>query len=265
MKKQLILLAAMTVALTGCYKPMTRSMGATLMPLPLMHRSSPDSSAQELSVTASGFYGHTDDAYNVENLNAFGGNIGLTYRMGGKLSPFFLNVAAGVFGGSLHFGCDASYRCLRDSESDEDYVAWLESKEGRESYSFWNMQERILTGADFRLGYLIIGAAVGFQLYEGSSDYDSRRAMLDNEGLMECRGGDFGADLISSFWLGTYLGRQGQYGNLVVEYTRNYKDVYADVLASIKWTYTHPSGFFGGVARNDLIKYSVYAGKQFVF
>ena len=244
MKKQLILLAAMTVALTGCYKPMTRSMGATLMPLPLMHRSSPDSSAQELSVTASGFYGHTDDAYNVENLNAFGGNIGLTYRMGGKLSPFFLNVAAGVFGGSLHFGCDASYRCLRDSESDE---------------------ERILTGADFRLGYLIIGAAVGFQLYEGSSDYDSRRAMLDNEGLMECRGGDFGADLISSFWLGTYLGRQGQYGILVVEYTRNYKDVYADVLASIKWTYTHPSGFFGGVARNDLIKYSVFAGKQFVF
>lgn len=265
MKKQLILLAALSVALTGCLKPTTHSMGASLMPAPIMHRSSPDSSAQELSVTASGFYGHTDDAYNVENLNAFGGNIGLTYRMGGMLSPLFLNVAAGVFGGSLHFGCDESHYCSRDDESDSKYIEWLESKDGRKSYSFWNMQERILVGADFSLAFVIVGGAVGFQLYEGGLDYDRMRGRLDNEGLMESRGGDFGADVTSSVWLGTYLGSHGRFGNLVAEYDVIFKDKYEDAMASIKWTYTHPSGFFGGVARNDLIEYSLFMGKQFVF
>ena len=266
MKKQLILLAAFSVAFTGCLKPTTHSIGAALMPAPVMHRSSPDSSAQELSVAVSGFYGHTDDAYNLENLNAFGGNIGLTYRMAGMLSPIFLNVAAGVFGGSLHFGCDDSHRCLRDSESDKDYIAWLESRAGRKSYSFWNMQERIIVGADFSPAFLIVGGAIGFQLYEGfSSDYDHMRKRLDNEGLMESRGSDNGADVTSSVWLGSYFGRNGRYGNLVAEYDVIFKREYEDAFASIKWTYSHPSGFFGGVAYGDLIDFSLFAGKQFVF
>ncbi len=265
MKKQLILLAALSVAFTGCMKPTTHSIGAALMPAPIMHRSSPDSSVQELSVAASGFYGHSGDGYNLENLNAFGGNIGLTYRMAGTLSPLFLNVAAGVFGGSLHFGCDASHRCLRDSEFDKDYVAWLESKAGRKSYSFWNLQERILVGADFSPAFLIVGGAIGFQLYEGSSDYDRMRNRLGNEGLMDSRGKNSGVDITSSVWLGTYLGRRGQFGNLVAEYDVIFKDKYDDAMASIKWTYTHPSGFFGGFARGDLIDFSLFVGKQFVF
>lgn len=265
MKKQLILLAALSVALTGCLKPTTHSIGAALMPAPIMHRSSPDSSVQELSVAASGFYGHSGDGYNLENLNAFGGNIGLTYRMAGTLSPLFLNVAAGVFGGSLHFGCDASHRCLRDSEFDKDYVAWLESKAGRKSYSFLNLQERILVGADFSPAFLIVGGAFGFQLYEGSSDYDRMRNRLGNEGLMDSRGKNSGVDITSSVWLGTYLGRRGQFGNLVAEYDVIFKDKYDDAMASIKWTYTHPSGFFGGVSRGDLIDFSLFVGKQFVF
>ena len=264
MKKQLILLAALSVALTGCLKPTAHSIGAALMPAPIMHRSSPDSSAQELSVAASGFYGHTGGAYNLENLNAFGGNIGLTYRMAGMLSPIFLNMAAGVFGGSLHFGC--SHRCFRDSESDEDYIAWLESRAGRKSYSFWNMQERILVGADFSPAFLIIGGAIGFQLFEGgSSDYDKMRGRLDNEGLMESREGNNGAGVTSSVWLGSYFGRNGRYGNLVVEYDIIFKKEYEDGFASIKWTYSHPSGFFGGVSRGDLIGTSLFAGKNFVF
>lgn len=266
MKKQLILLAALSMALTGCLKPTTHSIGTALMPAPIMHRSSPDSSAQELSVAVSGFYGHTDDAYNLENLNAFGGNIGLTYRMAGTLSPFFLNVAAGVFGGSLHFGCDASHRCSREDEYDKDYITWLDSKQGRKSYSFWNMQERILIGADFSPAFFILGSAIGFQLYEGvSSDYDHMRRRLDNEGLMESRGHDNGADVTTSVWFGSYFGRNGRFGNLVAEFDMIFKHEYEDAVGSIKWTYTHPSGFFGGVSRGDLIDFSLFVGKQFMF
>lgn len=265
MKKQLILLAALSMAFTGCLKPTTHSMGASLMPAPIMHRSSPDSSAQELSVAASGFYGHTGETHNVEKLNVFGGNVGLTYRMGGLLSPLFLNVAAGAFGGSLHFGCDESHRCSRDDDFDRKYIDWLESREGRKSYSFLNLQERILVGADFSPAFLIVGGAFGFQLYEGSSDYDRMRNRLGNEGLMDSRGKNSGVDITSSVWLGTYLGRSGQFGNLVAEYDVIFKDKYDDAMASIKWTYTHPSGFFGGFARGDLIEFSLFAGKQFVF
>lgn len=265
MKKQLILLASLSLALTGCLAPTAHSIGTALMPTPVMHRTSPDSTAQELSVAVSGFYGHTDDAYNLENLNAFGANIGLTYRMAGALSPLFLNVAAGVFGGSLHFGCDASHRCSREDEHDKDYIAWLESKPGRKSYGFWNLQERILVGADFSPGFMIVGGAIGFQLYEGGSEYDRMRGRLVNEGLMESKGENSSADVMSSVWLGTYFGRRGQYGNLVAEYDIFYKGDIDDATASIKLTYTHPSGFFGGVARGDLIDFSLFVGKQFVF
>ena len=92
-------LSVMAIALTGCLQPTARSMGATLMPAPLTHRANPDSASQEISLAASGFYGHTGDAYNVENLNAGGGNVGVTYRLGGVLSPIFVNAAAGAFGG----------------------------------------------------------------------------------------------------------------------------------------------------------------------
>jgi hypothetical protein len=265
MKKELILLAVVSVSLTGCLQPTARSMGATLMPSPLTHRANPDSASQEISLAASGFYGHTGDAYNVENLNAGGGNVGVTYRLGGKLSPLFANVAVGAFGGSLRFGCDKNSNCDKNSSFDQKYADWLESDEGSKSYSFWNVQERILAGADFNIGYAIFGAAGGVQLFQGGSDYDDMREKLDDEGLVNSKDEKNGVGAVSSVWLGSYLGRHGQYGNLVAEMDIFYKGDIDDWTSSIKWTYTHPSGFFGGVAYGNLMELTLFAGKQFVF
>lgn len=262
MKKELILLAAVSVALTGCLRPTTRSMGATLMPAPVTHRAAPDKDSQELSVAASGFYGHTGETNNVKDLNAGGGNVGVTYRLGGSLSPFFVNAAAGAFGGSLQFGCDKDSRC---DSTDVKYNTWLESDEGKDSYGFWNVQERFLVGADFNVGYAIFGLAGGVQLYQGDSDYDEMREKLDDKDLVDNIDKKNGVAAVSSIWLGSYLGRQGQYGNLVAEMDLFYKGDIDDWTSSIKWTYTHPSGFFGGAAYGNLMELSVFAGKQFVF
>lgn len=261
MKKQLILLAALSVTLTGCFQPPVRSMGATLMPAPVMHRSSPDSSAQELSVAASGFYGTTIENFNVEYVNALGGNVGVTYRMGGVLSPLFVNVAAGAFAGALRFGCDDSHGCGGDTK----YNDWLMSVEGSRYYSFWNFQERALLGADFRLGYLILGIAGGTQLYQGNSKYDDMREKLDRDGLVQNLDEKCDYHWTSSIWLGSYLGRHGQYGNIVAEYDIFYKGGIGDATGSLKWTYAHPSGIFGGVSYGNLIRLTLFAGKQFVF
>lgn len=267
MKKMIPLagLSMMALALTGCLQPTSRSMGATLMPSPLMHRANPDSSAQEFSVAASGFYGHTGDAYNVEDLNAGGGNVGVTYRMGGTLSPLFVNVAAGAFGGKLQFGCDKNSNCDKNSQFDQKYVEWLETDEGTNNYSFWNVQERVLLGAEVSVGYAIFGAAGGVQFFQGGSDYDDMREKLDDEGLIGNLDEENGVAAVTSVWLGSYLGRQGQYGNLVAEMDIFYKGDIDDWTSSIKWTYTHPSGFFGGAAYGNLMELTLFAGKQFVF
>ena len=265
MKKELFLLTVVSVSLTGCLQPTARSIGATLMPVPLTHRSTPDSSSQELSVAASGFYGHTGDTYNVENLNAGGGNVGVTYRLGGVLSPIFVNAAAGAFGGSLRFGCDKDSDCDKNSSFNQKYANWLESDEGSDSYGFWNVQERILVGADFNIGYAIFGAAAGVQLFQGGSDYDDMREKLDDDGLVNSIDENNGVGAVSSVWLGSYLGRHGQYGNLVAEMDVFYKGDIDDWTSSIKWTYTHPTGFFGGAAYGNLMELTLFAGKLFVF
>jgi hypothetical protein len=178
------------------------------------------------------------------------------------VSPLFVNVAAGAFGGSLRFSCDDSYGC---DENDKKYKAWLESDEGSDSYSFWNVQERVLVGADFNIGYAIFGAAAGVQLFQGGSDYDDMREKLDDEGLVNSKDEKNGVGAVSSVWLGSYLGRHGQYGNLVAEMDIFYKGDIDDWTSSIKWTYTHPSGFFGGAAYGNLMELTLFAGKQFVF
>ena len=258
-------LSVMAIALTGCLQPTARSMGATRMPAPLTHRANPDSASQEISLAASGFYGHTGDAYNVEDLNAGGGNVGVTYRLGGMLSPLFANVAVGAFGGSLQFGCDKNSNCDKSSSFDQKYAGWLESDEGSDSYSFWNVQERVLVGADFNVGYAIFGAAAGVQMFQGGSDYDDMREKLEEGNLINNVDENNGVGAVSSVWLGSYLGHHGQYGNLVAEMDIFYKGDIDDWTSSIKWTYTHPSGFFGGAAYGNLMELTLFAGKQFVF
>ena len=273
---QMAVTASLSLFVSGCLEPTSRSMGATLMPAPLMHRASADSSSSEMSVTASGFWGHTGDDYNVKDLNAGGGNVGFTYRMGGALSPFFVNIAAGGFGGSLKFGCDEGSKCNPSSltktenavplDGDAKYAAWLRSDAGKESYSFWNIQERILAGVDCNMGaYVILGFACGAQLFQGASDYDDAREKLDDLRIVDDVDGKSGAAFATAYWLGLHLGRHGQYGNLVAEYDFLHKGSPDNWTSSLKFTYAHPTGFFAGLANNNLMSVTVYAGKQFVF
>lgn len=267
MKKQILLLTivfAMSVSLTGCFEPSARSMGATLMPAPLMHRA-PADTASEVSLTATGFWGHSDDAYNVSDLDAGGGSLDLTYRWSGKMAPFFLNVAVGGFGGSLKFGCDDAYGCNKDSKSDQKYISWLETKAGRKQYSFWNVQERLLVGADASSSMVIVGMGAGLQFFQGNSDYDDIRAALDDEKLVQDIDGKADYGFVTAYWFGFNLGHQASLGNAVLEYDVLHKGDVSDWTSSLKLTYRHPTGFFVGGASNSLMEWTVHAGKQFVF
>lgn len=261
MKRMLAPLGAVALSfgLSGCLQPTAHSMGATLMPAPLQHRADGNSENSELAVSVSGFYAHTSEDDNVKDMNAGGGNLSVTYRLGGTVSPLFVNAAVGGFAGSLNFACT-------DDCDWEKYDKWLDSKEGKADYSFWNLQERVVAGADFNPGpFLIVGLAGGVQLYQGSSDYDDKRHELDGEGLVDDVDGKFGAAPVSVLWLGSHLGRNGQYGNVVFEASQYYKGDIDDWSYSNKLTYSHPSGFFGGVAEGNLMDLTLFAGKTFVF
>lgn len=265
MIKKLIIVSAVAMAVTGCLEPRARSIGATLMPDPVMHRVKADDKSAEFSATATGFWYHTGDAYNVEDLNAGGANISLNYRLGGFLSPVFVSATVGGFGGSLKFGCDSDADC-DDSNSDGKYKAWLKSKDGSKSYSFWNIQERVLAGLDFNLSkYVILGVAGGAQMYQGNSDYDKMRNTLDTERFVEDVDEKYGIFPTTAMWLGGRFGESGQYGNLTFEYDYLYKGSIDDWMDVYKVTYAHPTGFFGGVAKSNLVSLTLFAGKRFVF
>ena len=182
---QIAVMAAVSVSLCGCFEPTARSIGATLMPAPLQHKATKEDSSS-VSLAASGFWGSTGDEYNVKDLNAFGGNLDFTYRVG--TSPFFVSAAVGGFGGSLQFGCDEDFDCATqysDPTTEKilgganSYREWLETDAGKKDYSFWNVQERVLAGFDFNPGFVIVGLAGGLQFFQGGSDYDDKREELD--------------------------------------------------------------------------------------
>ncbi len=237
-------------------------MGSTLMATPLQHRASADSAKAEFSVAASGFYSATDERDNVSGLNAGGGNLSATFRASGVASWFFVNAAVGGFGGSMNFACSEA-KCRNLGENNREYSDWLKTSEGGADYSFWNVQERVLAGVDLNVGpYLILGGAGGVQLFQGGGEYDDMRAELDEQNVVDDLDGSSGTAGVMSVWLGSHFGRHGQYGNFVVEYDLYFK---GDLSYSMKYTYTHPTGFFAGVAEGSLMAFTVYAGKEFVF
>ena len=280
MRKQIllgVLFAIASVFLTGCLEPTVRSMGATLMPAPLMHRAPSDTTApQEFSVAATGFWGHTGDAYNVADLNAGGGSLGLTYRFEGNMSPFFVNAAVGGFGGSLKFGCDENADCDKNvakqgdlhystSHPDYAYVVWLDSDAGKKSYGFWNVQERILTGADISTSTVIVGLAAGLQFFQGASDYDDIREELIEKKWAKSIDDKQDMGFMTAWWFGFHFGHKGSLGDVVAEYDILHKGEVGNWTSSLKLTYAHPTGFFVGGAGNSLMEWTVYAGKNFVF
>ena len=167
-------------------------MGAASMPAPVTHRATSDSAVTEFEVAASGFWAHNGDADNIKQMNG-GGNIAATYRLG---SIFFVSAAVGGYGGSLKFSCDEDADCndivtFTNEEKQKSYSIngsdnyndWLKTGEGKKSYGFWNLQERILPGIDANLGkYIILGVAGGIQAYQGDSDYDDVREDLGDIG-----------------------------------------------------------------------------------
>lgn len=256
--------AATSLFLTGCLQPTAHSMGASLMPAPLQHRVDGQSENQQLSLAANGFWGHSRERDNVKDLDAGGAALALTYRLGGFLSPLFVNASASGFGGKLGFACtedncDTSYEKV-------GYSSWLKTAAGKDDYSFWNVQERILAGLDFSVSsFLIFGAAGGVQFYQGGGDYDDMRDELDQQNLVDDVDGSSGFAPTAAVWLGSHFGRHGEYGQFVIEYSLLFKGGADDWTHSMKYTYTHPTGFFGGVAEGNLMSFTAFVGKQFVF
>ena len=264
MLKQALSFAAivgLAISLMGC-SPSVRSMGATVMQSPIQHKATKADSSN-LFIAASGMWGHTDNRYNVKNLDAFGGNVDITYRVG--RSPFFVSGAFGGFSGSLNFGCDEEFECDEDRYA-RNYRDWLKSSDGQRDYSFWNTQERVLAGLDFNPGLIILGFAGGLQMFQESGDYYNMRKILDYQLVVENKDGNSGMGILMAYWLGFCLGPNGgNWGNLVMEFDIFHKGVIADWTSSLKFTYAHPIGFFAGMGSNDLMDWTIYAGKQFEF
>jgi len=264
MLKQILSIAAIggfAISMMGC-SPSVRSMGATVMPSPIQHKATKADSSI-LFIAASGVWGHTGDRYNVKNLDAFGGNLDLTYRFG--RSPFFVSGAFGGFGGSLNFGCDEDFDC-DDEFGSRDYRHWLNTQDGKYDYSFWNTQERVLAGLDFNPGPVILGFAGGLQMFQEEGDYGHMREILDRDHIVDNEDGRTGMGILMAYWLGFRFGPNGgSGGSLVMEYDVFHKGTIDDWTSSLKFTYAHPIGIFAGVGSNSLIDWTIYAGKRFEF
>lgn len=250
--------------LTGCMQPTAHSIGASLMAAPLEHRADGHDLSSQLAVSASGFWGRTSEADNLRDLNAGGGILSLTYRLNGVASPFFINLAAGAFGGSLRFACTEE-----DCATQEDkvsYYRWLSTESGQASYAFGNTQERVLVGLDFNPGsFLIFGAAAGAQFYQGYSEYEDVRKVIGDLKLVNNVDYPYDYGLTTAYWIGLHIGSRGQYGNFVVEFDNFFKGSSKSWTYSTKYTYTHPRGYFGGLAEGSLMELTFYLGKTFVF
>lgn len=278
----LIPLSLMAVALTAC-QPRMRSMGAAVEPAPIVHRTSADGNNSEMQVDVTGFYAGSNETENVDNVRALGGTASFTYRLGGKASFLFFNASMAGYYGKLNFACTEEDCEDPDDSYYNNYKKWLLSKDGRERYDFVNIQERLLIGMDFNLGrYVILGIAAGAQAFQGGGEYDDMRENLARDTVDVVWESDdshvtlssplvrnaderYGYGALASAWVGTRFGDQGQYGNLTLELSMYFTGFISMWTNSWKFTYAHPSGFYGGVAWGSILNYTIYAGKSFVF
>lgn len=264
-KKSICALAALSLSaflLNGCFMPKAHSMGASLMNVSHQPRLSADSENAEFTASVNAFGGISGEGLNVEDVKSGGANASLMFRMGGSLSPLFFSAAVGGFGGKLGFTCSES-GC---SDNSLGYKAWLKTKDGKDEYSFWNVQERLVVGGDFNPGkYLILGLGGGVQFFQGGGDYDDKREDLDKLGLIESLDDNYGVAPVSSVWLGSRLGQNGKWGSVLAEFDMLYKGGSDVWTSSIMLNYFHTSGFFGGVIWNSQLGYELNVGKTFVF
>lgn len=249
---------ALTLTTTGCIAPSLQSMGSAPMTTAHQPRTAPEGEKQiDLSVEAFGTFGTT--GLNVEQVNAGGGSASFGFHPAGTLSPLFVNASVAGLAGTLQFGCN-------DLPCSDNYHEWLSTKEGDEDYTFWNMQERILAGAEFNLGNnFFIGAAGGLQFYQGGGDYESKRERMEKKGLV--KNIDEKADWrpTASAWLGPRFGENGNGGILSFEYSMTFSKKVKEWNSLLGISYIHPSGFHGGVFTTSNAAFVTYLGKTFLF
>lgn len=277
--------ALMASVLTAC-QPRMRSMGASVEPAPIVHRTTADSKESQVQLDVSGFYSMSNETENIDDLGALGGTGSVTFRFGGGASFLFFNASVAGFHGKLRFACTEEDCKDPDDSYYTPYRTWLQTREGSDRYSFTNLQERILAGMDFNAGrFLILGFAAGVQMFQGGGEYDRMREYLggdtvqvhvhysdDDEDYLSVsssivRNADdrYGFGVAASAWVGFRLGENSRYGNVSLELSGFFKGWISTWTNSWRLTYAHPTGFYGGAAWGDLLNYTVYAGKTFVF
>ena len=251
----LLIAGATLLTMTGCLAPRMQSMGSA--PLPAFHQpKSTPNGEQQISISADAYGTVLATGYNVELVNAGGGLLDFEYHPAGAISPLFVNASVSGFAGTLQFGCN-------DMPCSKEYNAWLATGDGDDDYTFWNIQERILAGAEFNLGsHFFIGAAGGAQFYQGGGDYESKRDRMEKAGLVKNVDEQFDWKPTASLWFGP---RFGEGGAIAFEYTVNFADNVDDWNALLGISYFHPSGFHGSVFTSSNTSFAVSLGKSFLF
>ena len=250
--------ALASLSLTGCVATSMQSMGSAPMATVHQPKTTPNGEKQvELSVEAFGTIGTA--GFNVEQVNAGGGTVSFGFHPAGAVSPLFVSAAVSGVAGTLQFGCN-------DLPCSSEYHAWLTTDDGNEDYTFWNLQERLLAGAEFRLGsHFFIGAAGGMQFYQGGGDYESKRDRMDKLHLVKNIDGKADWRPTASAWLGPRFGQDGNGGALALEYTVNFAKKLKEWNALLGFAYFHPSGFHGGVTTSSNMDFALNFGKTFLF
>lgn len=233
-------------------------------PIPAGHspRMDPQSKNSEMNFSIDGFGILNNTWFNTEKINAGGGNLNFTYRLGESLSPLFVGTTIGAFAGSVQFGCDRSSHCS------ESYRAWRQTENGRDKYSFWSLTEQIVAGVEFNLpANLFIGFDGGAKLFQGGGEYDDRRQELEDR-IPSVKNSDdgYGIAPLVDFWLGYYVGNNGKYGALSLQgaWSTSYRDEH-ELRIPVSLAYFHSSGFHGGITWIGKTNFVLNLGKTFSF
>ena len=240
--------------MTGCV-PEMQSMGSA--PLPAFHqpKTTPDGEKQ-ISLAADAYGTFSASGQNVEQVNAGGGALSFEIHPAGAISPLFVSASVSGIAGKLQFGCN-------DLPCGDAYTAWLSGKEGDDSYSFWNLQERLLAGAEFNIGsHFFAGAAGGIQFYQGGGDFESKRDRLEKLRLVENVDARNDWKPVASAWLGP---RFGAGGAISFEYSLAFAADIDEWNSLFGISYSHPSGFHGTVFTSSNTSFAVSLGKTFLF
>ena len=259
-KKPLLLAAsvAAALALTGCIAPSLQSMGSAPMTTAHQPKATPNGEKQ-LALSAESFGTVASTGLNVEQVNAGGGAVSFAFHPAGAVSPLFVGASVAGMAGTLQFGCN-------DTPCSSEYNAWLATDDGDENYTFWNIQERVLAGAEFNIGsHFFVGAAGGLQFYQGGGDFDSKRERLEKVHLVENIDGKNDWRPTASAWLGPRFGENGSMGAVSVEYSITFAEKVKEWNNQLGISYFHPSGFHGSVFTNSNASFVASLGKTFLF